>query len=235
MSNVAIVQRRLYELGYSPHQVAGIIGNLQQESGRNLNPNVVGDKGTAYGIAQWRGPRFEGLQSFAQQRGVDWRDPSLQADYIHHELNTTERRAGDMLRNARSAEDATKAFISFERPAGFSWNNPAAGHGWANRLNNAQAMLTTTPAADGQSTVTPDTSNVPGFMKDPMDNESALRRIAMDDTRGLLDLYDDSEVKPKTPDEAQPFAPTLTPNSPTAGTATMLSEMLKPRRLRGLL
>lgn len=234
MSNVATVQRRLYELGYSPVQVAGIIGNLQQESGRGLSPHVVGDSGTAYGIAQWRGPRFDGLQSFAQQRGVDWRDPTLQADYIHHELNTTERRAGDMLRNARSAEDATKAFIAFERPQGFTWDNPSGGHGFENRLRNAYSMLSTTPDQDGRPTVTPDTTNVPGFMKDPMDNQDALRKIASDDIRGLLDLYEPAEAMPKTPDEPMQ-TPTLTPNTSTPATATMLSELLKPRRLRGLL
>lgn len=234
MSNVQTVQRRLIELGYSPVQVAGIIGNLQQESGSTLNPNVVGDSGTAFGIAQWRGPRFQGLQSFAQQRGADWKDPALQADYIHHELNTTERRAGEMLRNAKSAEEATKAFIAFERPKGFSWDNPAAGHGWDNRLRNAYSMLSATPETDGTSTVTPDTTNVPSFMKSPEDNPDAWRKIAQDDIRGLLDIFEPPQAMPKTPEEPM-LAPTLTPNTPAPATATMFSEMLKPRRLRGLL
>jgi len=71
-------------------------------------------------------------------------------------------------------------------------------------------------------------------MKDPMDNEGALRKIASDDIRGLLDLFEPGEIKPKTPDEPVQ-APTLTPSGPTPATTTMLSEMLKPRRLRGLL
>lgn len=88
--------------------------------------------------------------------------------------------------------------------------------------------------AEAQKTVTPDTTNVPGFMKDPMDNQDALRKIASDDISGLLDLYDPPEAKPKTPDE--PMAvPTLTPNSPTLPTATMFSDLLMRRRPRGLI
>lgn len=228
MSNVAIVQRRLLELGYSPNQVAGIIGNLQQESGRGLNPNVVGDKGTAYGIAQWRGPRFEGLQSFAQQRGIDWRDPALQADYIHHELNTTERRAGELLRSAKTPEESARAFIGFERPAGFTWNNPTAGHGWDNRLKNAYALSgdpapSFEPAPRNQMADASDASMTPTASQDwngyqtPTDN----------DLRSLLDNYEAPEqAAPKEPMQA----PTLAANAPSPGTANMLANMLMRRR-----
>lgn len=231
MSNVGIVQRRLLELGYSPTQVSGIIGNLQQESGRGLNPNVVGDRGTAFGIAQWRGPRFEGLQSFAQQRGVDWRDPALQADYIHHELNTTERRAGDMLRGAKTPEDATKAFIAFERPAGFTWNNPAAGHGWDNRLKNAYA-LSDQPAPQGGATQVADASDMATAPSAPT-GWNGYQTPTQDDLKSLLD-------SPEEPARAEPVdksvnAPTLAANAPRLGTASMFADLLMRRRPRGLI
>jgi hypothetical protein len=43
--------------GYTPEQAAGIVGNLQAESGANLRTDAVGDQGRAYGIAQWHKPR----------------------------------------------------------------------------------------------------------------------------------------------------------------------------------
>lgn len=140
MSNAPIVYRRLIELGYSPAQAAGVIGNLKQESGFNLDPNVVGDKGTAFGIAQWRGPRYEALQNFARSAGKDWRDPVLQTDFIDYELKNSERRAGDLLRSARTPEEAAKAFIAFERPAGFKWGAPEGAHGFENRVKFAQSF-----------------------------------------------------------------------------------------------
>jgi hypothetical protein len=222
MSNVATVQRRLFDLGYSPVQVAGILGNLQQESGRNLDPNVVGDKGTAYGIAQWRGPRFEGLQSFAQQRGIDWRDPSLQADYIHHELNTTERRAGDLLRNAKTADDAAKAFIGFERPAGFTWDDPTKGHGWDNRIKNAYAVLGQPMPEAGTSVV----QNRPTQMASAAQTGATADAGSKINWAGLL-----SSMNEMQPQSAQPMAvPTLDTGDPT-----MLIDDFTRRRPRGLI
>lgn len=46
--------------GWTPEQAAGIVGNLQQESGPNLDPNIHNSAGGnlgAYGLAQWRGDR----------------------------------------------------------------------------------------------------------------------------------------------------------------------------------
>jgi len=104
--------------GYQPHQAAGIVGNLLAESG--LNPNVrPGDNGTAFGIAQWRGSRFAGLQEYAASQGRDWRDFGTQLEYVTHELNTSERSAGERIRAARNAQEANDGMIAFERPFGF--------------------------------------------------------------------------------------------------------------------
>jgi len=82
--------------GWQPHQAAGIVGNLLAESG--LNPTVKpGDNGTAFGIAQWRGDRFSGLQRFAASQGRDWRDFETQLGYVQHELENNERRLGNAL------------------------------------------------------------------------------------------------------------------------------------------
>jgi murein DD-endopeptidase MepM/ murein hydrolase activator NlpD len=57
---VAGIYNKLIDSGYSPETAAGIIGNLQTESGGNINPaaynpNDGGDQ--SYGIAQWRSNR----------------------------------------------------------------------------------------------------------------------------------------------------------------------------------
>lgn len=126
------------EFGFAPHMSAGIVGNLIQESG--MNPNAVGDNGTAFGIAQWRGERYEALKRFAASRGKPWNDLQTQIAFINHELNTTEKASGDRLRAARTVEEATAAFIGYERPLGYTAANPRGGHGWNNRLAAAQTF-----------------------------------------------------------------------------------------------
>jgi peptidoglycan hydrolase-like protein with peptidoglycan-binding domain len=104
--------------GWTPAQAAGIVGNLQAESGRDLNPNAIGDNGRAYGIAQWHPDR---QNKFEQLFGKDIRQSSLgeQLAFVHWELENTERRAGQMLSTANTAEEAAVIFDKYyERSAG---------------------------------------------------------------------------------------------------------------------
>jgi len=122
------------EKGWKPHQAAGIVGNLLSESG--LNPTVKpGDKGTAFGIAQWRFDRFSGLKSFAASKGQDWRDLDTQLDYVHHELNNNEKAAGQRIRNARNAQEANDGMIMYERPYG-SNKGARFAHNYQGRMAN---------------------------------------------------------------------------------------------------
>lgn len=140
--NPAVVAQALAAQGYAPHQIAGFIGRLQRESYPELRPTAVGDNGTAYGMAQWRGPRYEALQGFAGER--DWRDPNVQAQFIAHELDTSEAYAAEALRNAQSVDEAAAAAMHYFRPAGYSRSNPTAGDGYDQTLayaaNIAQQM-----------------------------------------------------------------------------------------------
>lgn len=129
----------LMQKGWSRTQAAAIVGNLQQESG--LSVEAVGDSGTAFGLAQWRGERFENLKRFAQARGLDARTKEAQLDFIDHELRTSEKEAGDMLANARNLEEATAAFISFERPRGWTKANPRGGDAFDKRLRYAASYV----------------------------------------------------------------------------------------------
>ncbi len=101
--------------GFTPQQAAGIVGNLQAESGVNPGQHQIG--GPAFGIAQWEGPRKAALQQFAASRGKSASDLGTQLDFIMHEFNTTEKRAFNAVKSAGTAQEAAHQFMAkFERP-----------------------------------------------------------------------------------------------------------------------
>lgn len=100
----------------SPVVAAGIVGNLQGESG--LNTKALGDNGTSYGIAQWHKERRTALNNFARKQNKDVSHLDTQLDYLVYELNTTEKKALNKINLAKTPEQAAIAFMNhFERPA----------------------------------------------------------------------------------------------------------------------
>lgn len=106
---------------------AGFVGNLMVESG-NFSESVVngtrrGDGGTAYGIAQWRFDRADGLETFARgqpnveyyaaQGGRRMPDLDTQIRYVWHELQTTEKGAYQKIIQATDAKDAARRIDKF--------------------------------------------------------------------------------------------------------------------------
>lgn len=125
--------------GYTKEQAAGIVGNLIAES--NLRPSgAVGDNGTAFGIAQWRGERLTRLKRFANANGKDWQDFGTQLAFVDMELQNHETGAYQALKNAKTVDEATAAFVGYERPAGWTPNNPRGGHNYKGRLSHAAAL-----------------------------------------------------------------------------------------------
>lgn len=137
--NAAYARDWLTKKGYAPYQAAAMAGHIVQESG--VRPDAVGDNGTAYGIAQWRGPRQAALYDYAKSTGQDVRNLDTQLGFLDRELNTTEKTAGDALRASTDIRGATRAGMMFERPQGYTAANPEAGHGWANRFGEAQRLF----------------------------------------------------------------------------------------------
>jgi hypothetical protein len=136
--NTAYAMNWMLKHGYAQNQAAAMVGQGTQESG--LDPNATGDNGTAKGMFQWRGDRLAGLHSFAQAAGLDPNHIDTQLGYMDHEMNTTEKRAGDALRAATTVADATRAGMAYERPQGWTPATPEAGLGWGNRLATAQRL-----------------------------------------------------------------------------------------------
>lgn len=120
--------------GWTDEQAAGIIGNLQQESGPNLNHQAVGDGGKAYGAAQWHPDR---QANFERVFGKSIRESTLmeQMAFVDWELNNTEKAAGDRLRQAETAEQAALIVSNhYERPnARYAKNST--------RVSNANSVL----------------------------------------------------------------------------------------------
>ena len=108
------IMDQLVDLGWSPEQAAGMAANIKAES--SGNPGAVGDRGKAYGLAQWHPDR---QANFARVMGKDIRGSSVseQVAFMDWELRNTEKKAGDMLANARTKEDAAAIFSRYyERP-----------------------------------------------------------------------------------------------------------------------
>jgi hypothetical protein len=103
--NAKIALDYFVQQGWSPAQAAGLVANLQAESGQNLNPSAVGDGGKAYGIAQWHSPR---QRDFAKEMRKPLQGSSLQdqLEFVQWELNNTEARAARALKSAKTAEEA---------------------------------------------------------------------------------------------------------------------------------
>jgi hypothetical protein len=101
--------------GLTPEQAAGIVGNLMQES--RLKSDAYNAKEGAYGIAQWRNDRLDGLKQFAASQGKEISDINTQMDYILLELGTTQKQAGQMLLASKTPQEAAFNFGKYyERP-----------------------------------------------------------------------------------------------------------------------
>lgn len=138
--------------GWTKEQAAGIVANLQAESGVNLNPKAFnpagGGKGAA-GIAQWRGQRQTNFETFA---GKPLSQATLQEQlaFVDHELKTTERAAGNKIKATKSAADAAAATNAYYERSG--------GSAEAKRIayaNNLVGVPTNTPPTVGTPTPTP--------------------------------------------------------------------------------
>jgi len=107
--------------GLSKEAASGVVGNLMVESG--LNTTAGGDKGTSFGLAQWRDPtvgqgRWTNLKNFSTARGLDNTSVNGQMEYLWHELNNSYSGVLSKIKEAKTPEDAAELFRKhFENPA----------------------------------------------------------------------------------------------------------------------
>lgn len=200
-----------------PHQAAGIVGNLMQESTMNTGARNKGDgsDGTdSIGIGQWNGDRARALHRFA---GGNVNNLDTQLDFVIHEMrNGPERAAWNNLMAADNVNDATAAMIGYERPFGYKRDNPRAGHGWDNRYawaqeingasptdiaRSAQSHLGSTQQPDFGSRVEPATQEV----SQPTAEQQTAQATAPStpDDRGFGQRLFDRVLGTETPEQAK--------------------------------
>ena len=139
--NAETAMKFFMSAGYTKEQAAGIVGNLQTESGKNLDVNAVGDGGKARGIAQWHPDR---QATFQKVMGKDLKSSTLeeQLKFVDWELKNTERNAGEKLKQARSAAQAAQIVDKlYER---------SSGEALGNRMASATALAGPTSGYRGQ-------------------------------------------------------------------------------------
>jgi MYXO-CTERM domain-containing protein len=101
--------------GLASFQAAGIVGNLDQESG--VDPLAVQSGGPGRGIAQWSvGGRWDtdpndNATAYAAQQGQSVDSLQLQLDFIWYELTTI---SGYGLAALKASTDVTSATIAFQ-------------------------------------------------------------------------------------------------------------------------
>jgi hypothetical protein len=198
--------------GLPPVASAGLIGNLYQES--TFNPTVVGDNGTAFGLAQWRGDRQTALKAFAQSQGKQPSDPMVQLDFIAHEGKNGDmgaQRAWAMLQTAKTPQDATTALMHYFRPAGYTPNNPTGGHAYNNRVQYAQALMpgagggAAPPNAQGQGDAAG--GGAGGVAEPQLDPQTVqmIRAIAISDPAKAAQMLVEAKSKLKKEDAYEPL------------------------------
>lgn len=109
---VAEYGRLLTARGFSPIAVAGVLGNIERESG--FDPHATNEREGAIGLAQWRGDRALAMQRHV--RDSDLPPAAAQLDFLSREVDTI----GGLrarLNGAKTPEDAAYIFArDFERP-----------------------------------------------------------------------------------------------------------------------
>ena len=116
--NKSIVQSFLQSKGLNNKAIAGVMGNIQQES--NFNATATNSSSGAYGLFQWLGSRKTALMNYAESTGSNVSDVNTQLDFFWNELQTTQKKTMTVLTSDYdTASEYAEAFEkSFERSGG---------------------------------------------------------------------------------------------------------------------
>lgn len=153
---------------FQPHHAAGMVGSFMQETGDFredvLNFSLKGDKGTAYGLMQWRGDRWRNLQKFASQKGMQLNDIRTQVAFAFEEGDPSSKfsdfgsvRSFKEFQSAKNSQETALAFVHAERSAGYD-GNPSNAHDAGLRINHAQRALNDYGSGGSLATYTPPSS-----------------------------------------------------------------------------
>ncbi len=189
-NNAEMVWNFLISKGFSNVQVAGIMGNLEQES--NFNPTAVNSGSGAYGLAQWLGSRLTALQAFAENAGKDKSDLAVQLDFMWSELQGGYKSSTlDPILASNNLEEITRIFLErFEAPC--TAGSAGCDAEMDNRLPKAITWLNR--AGGGAGSGAQSTSSQCGSTSAPPDDSSA--QPAAFETHGLIATINNSRTIP---------------------------------------
>jgi hypothetical protein len=146
-----IIMQEAQRRGYSwfkQHHALAMMGSFIQETG-NFRKDVIdfdirGDGGTAHGLMQWRGPRYNNLVEYSKRTGLPPQDIRAQVSFAFEEgsqgspyADPGSVRAFREFPQAKGVQDASVSFIHAERPAGYSSDNPGAANDAQKRVSHA--------------------------------------------------------------------------------------------------
>jgi murein DD-endopeptidase MepM/ murein hydrolase activator NlpD len=163
--------------GWTREQAAGIVGNLQGESSKFINPKAVGDGGDAYGIAQWNQVASpDRVANFKKVIGTDLRQSNLQQQlkFVAWELQNSEKKAGNRLRNAKDVQSATVAMSYYERYK--TYEQELGSRETRKRIANAQALLVSPQMAGGKFMNPVPSGRITSVWGDPRDGGMRMHK-----------------------------------------------------------
>ena len=108
------------EMNFSDAAIAGVLSNLQCESGFNVEK--IGDMGAAYGLCQWRGARLDAMVNYCNENDLNPIKKEGQLAFLKHDLEENYIYPYDLLRycedNEAHAQMAVYFFCAYyEAPA----------------------------------------------------------------------------------------------------------------------
>jgi hypothetical protein len=166
-------------LGLAPHQAAGLVGNLQNESGSGIPAwGPTGDNGSAWGSAQWRGDRLQALKDHADENDLDYRTPEAQQSFMRQEFDTTHNGAYKALQAATTPEEAANVVNrQYEISADNSGRRAQSARALFDGSDGPTAIETAMgrkPATGSQAMAYTDPTQTPGALTNPGQPQGAL-------------------------------------------------------------
>lgn len=109
-----IADRLVNEAGLTEMGAAGLVARMAYVE--STGPSDINKQSGAMGIAQWLGKR---------KKGVILGDLKSQTDHVIDEIKNSEKSAAEVLRHARTKEEAARGASMYERAEGY---NPSTGY-----------------------------------------------------------------------------------------------------------
>ncbi|MGF6230711.1 hypothetical protein QFZ27_004666 [Inquilinus ginsengisoli] len=132
-ANARVIWDRLLPV-LGPVGTAGLMSALSTEA-PGFDPSAVNPVSGATGIAQWLGDRKTTLQARGNSQTI-----GVQLEHLVSELQTSESKWAERLRNAKTLDEAVDAAAGFERNEGWSEGNPRGSVTWEQSRRNADSI-----------------------------------------------------------------------------------------------